>query len=172
MRQKRERIRYAPTLNAFLVHEAENGHAWKADGSAGCIQTEKRRTVRTRHDEAKNDAIVDLDHFLCTDSGVWKGSPDSGVVSLHAVETRFDSVDADAFIASPYFTLEKVRMIEGVQEPVPAWGLMLQGGAEEYATTAPWIAVFPGLAIMLTVFGINLFGDSLRDVLDPKMRER
>ncbi len=60
----------------------------------------------------------------------------------------------------------------GVQEPVPAWGLMLQGGAEEYATTAPWIAVFPGLAIMLTVFGINLFGDSLRDVLDPKMRDR
>jgi len=60
----------------------------------------------------------------------------------------------------------------GVQEPVPAWGLMLQGGAEEYATTAPWIAIFPGLAIMLTVFGINLFGDALRDVLDPKMRER
>src|SRR2546421_10730406 len=60
----------------------------------------------------------------------------------------------------------------GVQEPTPAWGLMLQGGAEEYATTAPWIAVFPGLAIMLTVFGINLFGDSLRDVLDPKLRDR
>src|SRR5215471_21365790 len=60
----------------------------------------------------------------------------------------------------------------GVQEPVPAWGLMLQGGAEEYASTAPWIAVFPGLAIMLTVFGINLFGDALRDVLDPKLRER
>jgi peptide/nickel transport system permease protein len=60
----------------------------------------------------------------------------------------------------------------GVQEPIPAWGLMLQGGAEEYATTAPWIAIFPGLAIMLTVFGINLFGDALRDVLDPKLRER
>ena len=60
----------------------------------------------------------------------------------------------------------------GVQEPVAAWGLMLQGGAEEYASTAPWIAVFPGLAIMLTVFGINLFGDSLRDVLDPKLRNR
>ena len=60
----------------------------------------------------------------------------------------------------------------GVQEPVPAWGLMLQGGAEEYASTAPWLAIFPGLAIMLTVFGINLFGDALRDVLDPKLRER
>jgi len=60
----------------------------------------------------------------------------------------------------------------GVQEPTPAWGLMLQGGAEEYATTAPWIAVFPGLAIALTVFGISLFGDALRDALDPKLRGR
>ena len=60
----------------------------------------------------------------------------------------------------------------GVQEPVPAWGLMLQGGAEEYAATAPWIAVFPGLAIAATVFGFSLFGDSLRDVLDPKLRDR
>ncbi|HEX3996124.1 MAG TPA: ABC transporter permease [Acetobacteraceae bacterium] len=60
----------------------------------------------------------------------------------------------------------------GVQEPVPAWGLMLQGGAEEYASTAPWIAVFPGVAIMLAVLGINLFGDALRDTLDPKLRDR
>jgi peptide/nickel transport system permease protein len=60
----------------------------------------------------------------------------------------------------------------GVQEPVPDWGLMLQGGAEEYAVTAPWIAIFPGLAIMLAVFGVNIFGDALRDALDPKLRER
>ena len=60
----------------------------------------------------------------------------------------------------------------GVQEPTAAWGLMLQGGAEEYASTAPWIAVFPGLAIALTVFGFSLFGDALRDALDPKLRDR
>ena len=60
----------------------------------------------------------------------------------------------------------------GVQEPTPAWGLMLQGGAEEYATTAPWIAVFPGLAIVLAVLGISLFGDALRDALDPRLRDR
>ncbi len=58
----------------------------------------------------------------------------------------------------------------GVQEPTPAWGLMLQGGAEEYAESAPWIAIFPGVAISLAVFGFNLFGDGLRDVLDPKLR--
>ena len=58
----------------------------------------------------------------------------------------------------------------GVQEPTPAWGLMLSGGAEEYAESAPWIAIFPGVAISLAVFGFNLFGDALRDVLDPKLR--
>jgi peptide/nickel transport system permease protein len=60
----------------------------------------------------------------------------------------------------------------GVQEPTAAWGLMLQGGAEEYAESAPWVAIWPGVAISLAVFGFNLFGDALRDVLDPKLRSR
>ena len=60
----------------------------------------------------------------------------------------------------------------GVQEPTAAWGLMLQGGAEEYAESAPWIAIFPGIAISLAVFGFSLFGDAVRDELDPKLRSR
>jgi peptide/nickel transport system permease protein len=60
----------------------------------------------------------------------------------------------------------------GVQEPTPAWGLMLQGGAEEYALSAPWMAIFPGLAITLGVFGFNLFGDAVRDELDPRLRSQ
>jgi peptide/nickel transport system permease protein len=58
----------------------------------------------------------------------------------------------------------------GVQEPVAAWGLMLRGAAVDFAETAPWMAIFPGVAITLAVFGFNLFGDSLRDALDPKLR--
>jgi peptide/nickel transport system permease protein len=58
----------------------------------------------------------------------------------------------------------------GVQEPTAAWGLMLRGAAVEFAETAPWMAVFPGLAISLGVFAFNLFGDSLRDALDPRLR--
>jgi peptide/nickel transport system permease protein len=58
----------------------------------------------------------------------------------------------------------------GVQEPTPAWGLMLQGGAEEYAESAPWMAIFPGLAITVSVFAYNLFGDAVRDTLDPRLR--
>jgi len=59
----------------------------------------------------------------------------------------------------------------GVQDPTPAWGLMLSN-ASEFFEGAPWVAVYPGIAISLSVFGFNLFGDSVRDVLDPKMRSR
>jgi peptide/nickel transport system permease protein len=58
----------------------------------------------------------------------------------------------------------------GTAEPTPSWGLMLSGSASSYAEKAPWIALFPGIAISLAVFGFNLFGDSLRDALDPKLR--
>lgn len=58
----------------------------------------------------------------------------------------------------------------GVAEPTPAWGLMLRGAAVEFVETAPWMAVFPGLAISLGVFAFNIFGDSLRDALDPRLR--
>jgi peptide/nickel transport system permease protein len=60
----------------------------------------------------------------------------------------------------------------GTAEPTPSWGLMLSGGAPMYAEKAPWLAIFPGIAISLAVFGFNLFGDSLRDALDPKLRHR
>jgi len=58
----------------------------------------------------------------------------------------------------------------GVAEPTPAWGLMLRGAAVEFAERAPWMAIFPGIAISAAVFAFNLFGDSLRDALDPKLR--
>lgn len=76
-------------------------------------------------------------------------------------------------------TLEVARMIIlesalsflglGVQPPTPTWGGMLADG-RAYVTTAWWLATFPGLAIMLTVLGINLLGDWLRDILDPRLQ--
>lgn len=58
----------------------------------------------------------------------------------------------------------------GIPPDVPTWGGMLTLGASRYINTAPWLAIFPGLAITLVVFAINLLGDSLRDVLDPRLR--
>jgi peptide/nickel transport system permease protein len=58
----------------------------------------------------------------------------------------------------------------GVPEPYPSWGRMLSESAAEYVRTAPWLVIFPGVAISAVVFGTNLFGDAIRDILDPRQR--
>jgi len=59
----------------------------------------------------------------------------------------------------------------GTQPPTPSWGSILSRG-RSYIWTAPWIMIFPGLAISFTVLGVNLLGDGLRDILDPKLRRQ
>ena len=58
----------------------------------------------------------------------------------------------------------------GVQPPTPSWGNMLMEG-KEVLEVAPWLSIFPGLAILFTVLGYNLIGESLRDILDPRLRQ-
>ena len=58
----------------------------------------------------------------------------------------------------------------GIPEPHPSWGRMLSESAAEYVRTAPWLVIFPGVAISSVVFGTNLFGDAIRDILDPRQR--
>ena len=58
----------------------------------------------------------------------------------------------------------------GIPPPVPAWGGMLSGIARSQITREPLMSVWPGLAIALAVFGFNMLGDALRDVLDPRLR--
>jgi len=58
----------------------------------------------------------------------------------------------------------------GVPPPYPSWGAMLSGSGRTYMLRAPWMAVWPGVAISLAVFGFNMLGDALRDVLDPRLR--
>jgi len=58
----------------------------------------------------------------------------------------------------------------GIPEPHPSWGRMLSESAAEYVRTAPWLVIFPGIAISLAVFGTNLLGDAVRDMLDPRQR--
>jgi peptide/nickel transport system permease protein len=58
----------------------------------------------------------------------------------------------------------------GVTEPTAAWGLMLSGTSQEFYSQAPWMIIFPGMAISFAVFAFNMFGDSLRDYLDPRLK--
>jgi len=58
----------------------------------------------------------------------------------------------------------------GVPPPAPTWGGMLSGSGRTYMYLAPWLALMPGLAITIVVYAINILGDALRDLLDPRMR--
>lgn len=76
-----------------------------------------------------------------------------------------------AFIAQAILAEASLSFLGlGVQEPTAAWGLMLSGNASDFYRQAPWLVLFPGVAISLAVFAFNLFGDSLRDFLDPRFK--
>ncbi len=58
----------------------------------------------------------------------------------------------------------------GIPPPAPSWGGMLSGSGREYMFLSPWMVIWPGLALSIVVYGINIFGDALRDMLDPRLR--
>ena len=60
----------------------------------------------------------------------------------------------------------------GVPIEIPSWGAELSGQSRAFFSKAPWLAIFPGLALSITVFAFNILGDSLRDTLDPRLRGR
>ena len=59
----------------------------------------------------------------------------------------------------------------GTPPPTPSWGNMMSGSARTYIMSAPWMAFYPGLALSVLVFGVNVVGDAVRDLLDPRLRE-
>jgi peptide/nickel transport system permease protein len=76
-----------------------------------------------------------------------------------------------AFIAQAILAEASLSFLGlGVTEPTAAWGLMLSGNAADFYREAPWMILFPGATISLAVFAFNLFGDSLRDYLDPRFK--
>jgi peptide/nickel transport system permease protein len=58
----------------------------------------------------------------------------------------------------------------GIPPPAPSWGGMLSGAGRDYMLRAPWLAFVPGAALTIVVYGINVFGDAMRDLLDPRLR--
>jgi ABC-type dipeptide/oligopeptide/nickel transport system permease subunit len=122
------------------------------------------RTVRSSVLVAKQREFVDATVAL--------GASDCRIIACHITP----NVIAPIIVISS-FQLAELIIAEsslsflglGVQPPTPSWGAMLSQG-REYLSSAWWLGVFPGLAIILTVLGINLFGDALRDAMDPRLK--
>ena len=102
------------------------------------------------------------------------GGKDSYILLRHVVPNTVASVTVIATFAMAIVIISEASLSFlglGVPAHVPTWGSMLSEG-RSYINRAPWLTVFPGLAIFITVFGINLLGDGLRDIFDPKLRRQ
>jgi peptide/nickel transport system permease protein len=100
------------------------------------------------------------------------GVGDVSLIARHILPNCLSPVIVQAsFVFAAAVLTEAALSFLGVGVPpyIPSWGVILAEG-RLYIQQAPWLVVYPGLAIMLTIFGLNLFGDGLRDVLDPKIR--
>ncbi len=98
------------------------------------------------------------------------GNPPWRVAVQHVLPNTFPPllVQATLSIATSIIAEASLSFLGlGEQPPTPAWGSMLNA-AQQFMTQAPWLAIFPGMAIFLTVLGFNLMGDGLRDALDPR----
>ncbi len=102
------------------------------------------------------------------------GGRDGYILLRHVVPNTLASVTVVATFAMAVVIIAEASLSFlglGVPVHIPTWGSMLSEG-RSYINRAPWLTIFPGLAIFITVFGINLLGDGLRDVFDPKLRRQ
>lgn len=101
------------------------------------------------------------------------GVPDARIIRRHVVPNVMAPylIMLTAFLGQAILLEASLSFLGlGVVEPTPAWGLMLRGAGMQFLESAPWLAIVPGVAISAAVVGFNLFGDSLRDALDPRLR--
>ena len=102
------------------------------------------------------------------------GARDYYVLLRHVMPNTFASVTVVATFAMAIVIISEATLSFlglGVPAHIPTWGSMLSEG-RSYMNRAPWLTIFPGMAIFVTVFGINLLGDGLRDIFDPKLRRQ
>lgn len=100
------------------------------------------------------------------------GQSDTKIIILHVLPNIFGDilVMGTLWIATAIIVEASLSFIGlGVRPPTPSWGSMIRAGLDQL-TNAPWLSMFPGLAIFLTVFSFNLIADGLRDIADPKLR--
>ena len=119
--------------------------------------------------------VLSVKHEQYIEAARVSGCTDPRILARHVVPNIFSAilVLTTANLGSAIVTEAALSFVGlGTPPPTPSWGQMMTGAARTYIVTAPWMAFFPGLTLSLLVLGINLLGDTLRDVLDPRLRRR
>jgi peptide/nickel transport system permease protein len=123
------------------------------------------RTIRS--------AVIGIKQNIYVEAAKSTGCPTRSILLRHILPNVmapiiivFTTITGAAIIAEASISF----LGYGIPPPVPSWGGMLSGSGRQYMLQAPWLALWPGLALSIVVYGINMFGDALRDLLDPRLR--
>jgi len=123
------------------------------------------RLIRSAVMGAKQNAYVEAAYAI--------GAPNPRILLWHILPNVFAPIIIIFTIAMGAVIIAEASLSFlgfGIPPPAPSWGGMLSGAGRKYMYNAPWMAIWPGLALSLVVYGINMFGDAVRDLLDPRLR--
>ena len=101
------------------------------------------------------------------------GNPTWRILFLHLLPNSIQGAMAQTAVRAAWAVRISATLAflgVGIQAPTPEWGAMIRQGAEFMVTGQWWVAIFPGIALIFLVFGLNLFGDGIQDILDPRRR--
>ena len=110
---------------------------------------------------------------IYVEAAVAIGSPTSRVLFRHILPNIMAPIIILYSTLVPYTILSEAGLSFlgfGIPAPAASWGGMLSGSGRSYMFINPWMAVWPGLALSITVYAVNMFGDALRDILDPRLK--
>jgi peptide/nickel transport system permease protein len=118
-------------------------------------------------------AVIAVKENVYVQAAVAIGCPTSRILTRHILPNIMAPLIVQFSVWVPAIILTEAALSFlgfGIPPPTPSWGGMLSGRARDYMFKGPWMAFWPGLALAIVVYGINMFGDAVRDLLDPRMR--
>ncbi len=118
-------------------------------------------------------AVIGVKENVYVQAAVAIGCPTNRILTRHILPNVMAPVITLFSVTVPDIILIEAALSFlgfGVPPPAPSWGGMLSGSGRAYMFLAPWMAIWPGLALSIAVYGINMFGDAVRDLLDPRLR--
>ena len=117
--------------------------------------------------------VLTLRSSIFVESAVAAGNPTWRILFLHLLPNSIQRAMAQTAVRAAWAVRISATLAflgVGIQAPTPEWGAMIRQGAEFMVTGQWWVAIFPGIALIFLVFGLNLFGDGIQDILDPRRR--
>jgi peptide/nickel transport system permease protein len=117
--------------------------------------------------------VIGLKENMYINSAVALGASTREVIFQHILPNIMAPIIILFSLTVPWMILNEAGLSFlgfGIPPPQPSWGGMLSGSARKYMLMDPWMALWPGLALSITVYAVNMFGDAIRDLLDPRLR--